>query len=252
MLQHAVNLLAALVGKREKADAKQRPIVFVAHSLGGLVCAQALLQAHKLVEEPESAVGKSVHRIAFLGTPFQGLDMAWWADMGRKLASLLHDTNKTILNDLKQESYQLKAIAEEFPEWLREREGRPETKVEVVFFTEELTTGNMGKIVTDDSAHIKGYKALTLHANHQDMCKFSGKDDDKYQAVLDVLRRWVNKLKETPEEVKKRREGSGNVNTTISGGTNNGGLNTGQFNAGSGSMSFGYVRAEHSISRFPF
>lgn len=196
--------------------------MFVIRFATRLIDGQALLQAHKLVDEPERAIGESVRRIAFLGTPFRGSDTAWWADMGRKLASLLQDTNKTILSDLKQESYQLKAIAEEFPQWLREREGKPETKVEIVFFTEELTTGNLGKvsepkpdqddvadrvkIVTDDSAHIKGYKALTLHANHQDMCKFSGKDDDKYQAVLDVLRRWVNKLKEPPEEVKKPRE----------------------------------------------
>ncbi|KAL8727659.1 MAG: hypothetical protein Q9166_005895 [cf. Caloplaca sp. 2 TL-2023] len=180
--------------------------MFVAHSLGGLICAQALLKAHNNVDEPDRAVEVSARRIAFLGTPFQGSDMAGWAEMGRKFASLLQDTNKELLNDLKQDSYQLKTISEGFPEWLREREGKSLTKVEIVFFTEELATGSLGKIVTDESAHIKGYKVLTLHANHQDMCKFSGKDDDKYQAVLDVLRRWVKELKEPQEEVKKPQE----------------------------------------------
>lgn len=134
----------------------------MAHSLGGLVCAQvsdvqcrfvtklisgqALLKAHKHVDAPDRAVEESVRRIAFLGTPFQGSDMAGWGEMGRKFASLLQDTNKALLDDLKQDSYQLKTISEGFPEWLREREGKRETKMEIVFFTEELTTGSLGKV----------------------------------------------------------------------------------------------------------
>ena len=58
----------------------------------------------------------------------------------------------------------------------------------------------------DDSAHIRGYKALTLNDDHEGMCKCSGKDDNKYQTMLGVLRRWVTELRDTskadkPEEV---------------------------------------------------
>ena len=54
----------------------------------------------------------------------------------------------------------------------------------------------------DGSAQIKSYKNLSLHANHQNMCKFSGKEDDKYQAVLGVLQRWVKDLRDASEAVK--------------------------------------------------
>ncbi|KAL8876237.1 MAG: hypothetical protein Q9198_005531 [Flavoplaca austrocitrina] len=130
---------------------------------------------------------ESVRRIAFLGTPFQGTDIAKWTDFGRKITDLFGDTNKVLLDNLKQGSYQLKAISEKFPDWLRGREGAEATKVEIVCFTEEFATGHLGKTVTDESAHIKGYKVLTLHTNHQDMCKFSDKDDENYKAVMKVL-----------------------------------------------------------------
>jgi pimeloyl-ACP methyl ester carboxylesterase len=37
---HADELFAALVGLRDRTKTNERPIIFVAHSLGGLVCAQ--------------------------------------------------------------------------------------------------------------------------------------------------------------------------------------------------------------------
>lgn len=89
---------------------------------------------------------ESVRRIAFLGTPFQGSDIAKWTDFGRKITDLFGDTNKVLLDDLKQGSYQLKAISEKFPEWLRGREGAEATKVEIVCFTEEFVTGHLGKV----------------------------------------------------------------------------------------------------------
>ncbi|KAI4275684.1 MAG: hypothetical protein LQ337_003040 [Flavoplaca oasis] len=178
----------------------QRDWLGAGASLGGL----ALIDAYKSAEKSDRAMEESVRRIAFLGTPFQGSDIAKWTDFGRKITDLFGDTNKVLLDDLKQGSYQLKAISEKFPEWLRGREGAEATKVEIVCFTEEFVTGHLGKIVTDESAHIKGYKVLTLHANHQDMCKFSDKDDENYKAVMKVLLRWVKDLKE--QQLKKPKE----------------------------------------------
>lgn len=38
---HAMNLITALASYREKDDTQERPIIFVCHSLGGLVCEDA-------------------------------------------------------------------------------------------------------------------------------------------------------------------------------------------------------------------
>ncbi|KAL9595413.1 MAG: hypothetical protein Q9219_006456 [cf. Caloplaca sp. 3 TL-2023] len=221
MAQHAANLLAALVGDKDNTNA-------------------AILKAHNHVDEPDRKIEKSTRRLAFLSTPFQGAETASWAEIARRLADLLFDTNKDLLKDIRQNSDQLRTISEGFPEWLREREGETESRVEVIFFVEELATRNLGKIVTDESAHIKGYKLLTIRADHENMCKFGGEHDDNYRIVRDVLRRWVKELKESLEEVKKPTEAAGGISTTFSG-PNYGGINSGQFNyGGSGNMSLGY------------
>ena len=66
----------------------------------------------------------------------------------------------------------------------------------------QLNLVDIRKVVTDDSAHIRGYKALTLSDDHEGMCKCSGEDDNKYQTILGVLRRWVTELKETSKAEK--------------------------------------------------
>ena len=135
-----------------------RPIIFVAHSLGGLICAQvrntrtsddnitknrqAILKALSSIEEPDRTIEESVRRVAFLSTPFLGSDLVGWAEIGRRFASLFHDTNKALFKDLEESSHQLANISEEFPKWLRKRDGR----VEIVCFTEELETDVVGKV----------------------------------------------------------------------------------------------------------
>ncbi|KAL8998782.1 MAG: hypothetical protein Q9169_002232 [Polycauliona sp. 2 TL-2023] len=151
--------------------------------LGGL----ALLSAHRSAEKSNRAIADSARGIVFLGTPFQGSDLTKWITLGNTFARLFGDTNPELPNELHQGSYQLKNISEKFPEWLRD-------------------TDTTAEIVTHESAKIDGYQVLTLHANHQDMCKFSDRDDAKYQAVMSVLRGWVNDLKEPKK--KKTQEWS--------------------------------------------
>ena len=45
LLNHGINLLNDLTNDRDSCRASSRPIIFVAHSLGGLACKVALLQS---------------------------------------------------------------------------------------------------------------------------------------------------------------------------------------------------------------
>ncbi len=40
IVDHARDLLSSLIDKREEDEEKQRPIIFIAHSLGGIVVKQ--------------------------------------------------------------------------------------------------------------------------------------------------------------------------------------------------------------------
>ena len=79
ILKHAENFLLDLAGMRDEEDGvdPDRPIIFVGHSLGGLVIKQALITAreheHTLSEDDEYAkILRNTVGIVFLGTPHRG------------------------------------------------------------------------------------------------------------------------------------------------------------------------------------
>jgi triacylglycerol esterase/lipase EstA (alpha/beta hydrolase family) len=74
---HASSLLNKLTSNRESCDATSRPLVFVAHSLGGLVCKKAFLLSQNSAEDHLRDIFDSVRGIVFLGTPHKG---AWLAN----------------------------------------------------------------------------------------------------------------------------------------------------------------------------
>ena len=65
----------------------------------------------------------------------------------------------------------------------------------------------------DDSARIPSYKSLSIHADHQGMCKFSGKDDSNYHSVLDILQKWVKDLKAASGDKKPQDISTATVNS---------------------------------------
>jgi pimeloyl-ACP methyl ester carboxylesterase len=66
----AINFLAELRGKRERVT--KRPIVFVAHSLGGIVVKHAL----RLAEHHDKKILKDTRCVVFLSTPHSGAAIA--------------------------------------------------------------------------------------------------------------------------------------------------------------------------------
>ncbi|KAH7119514.1 hypothetical protein B0J13DRAFT_569314 [Dactylonectria estremocensis] len=82
-MTHAQVLVADLVRKRELTNTTKRPIIFVAHSLGGIIVKSALI--HSDAARPGAlhehrSVKVSTYGIIFLGTPHQG---AKGAQLGR-------------------------------------------------------------------------------------------------------------------------------------------------------------------------
>jgi hypothetical protein len=70
---HGKDLAFAVSDRRR--DCRSRPIVFVAHSLGGLVCQQTLLICVEGDRNLEK-VFKSTLGVIFMGTPHAGSDLA--------------------------------------------------------------------------------------------------------------------------------------------------------------------------------
>lgn len=106
---------------------------------------QALSNAERRQHQPDEPIPDHRRRIAFLGTPHQGADKAKWVESGKKFLSLF--SNKTIGSipkELEQGSDTLVKLGHDFPGWLLGRAEKPETKVEIVCFFEELNSSVSG------------------------------------------------------------------------------------------------------------
>lgn len=113
---------------------------------------QALSTAENNLQEPHAkTISDCTRRIAFLGTPHQGSDKAQWAEIGKKFLTLLSlKSTGGLLKELEQRSDTLVKLGVAFPQWLSHRAGKPETKVEIICFFEELSSSvgghSIGKV----------------------------------------------------------------------------------------------------------
>ncbi|RYP29051.1 hypothetical protein DL767_006913 [Monosporascus sp. MG133] len=83
--EHAEDLLATLLDKREDDgdDAKLRPIVFVGHSLGGLIIKRALFLAQRKLGGRYKWLWEASRGVMFFSTPHLGMDKAQWRSFVR-------------------------------------------------------------------------------------------------------------------------------------------------------------------------
>ena len=88
--QHAQSLLSNLALERKSEEVSDHPIVFVCHSLGGILLKRALELSFDLQSknaDDNRSIYVSTYGIIFLGTPHIGSDLAKW---GAILESMVH------------------------------------------------------------------------------------------------------------------------------------------------------------------
>ncbi|KAN0120203.1 ankyrin [Hyaloscypha variabilis] len=192
---HARKLLSMLRNKRDEGDQATRPIVFVCHSLGGIVAKQALRIATN--ETPYNSIANCTRGIVFMGTPHRGSDLAFW---GKILASIakaafLHPTKN--ITELQNNSSTLMDVSEDF----RSIVG----KYSIVSFYEDTKIKGVSKeVVGKHSAvmEITGEEAIPLAGNHMEICKFSGVDDERFEEVWKAIKRLIES---NPDQISKAK-----------------------------------------------
>lgn len=192
---HAANLVAKLTANRALADAPTRPLIFVAHSLGGLVCKEALLLSQANPEPHLRYIFECTKGVVFMGTPHKGSWMAGWGKIPVSALGLAKFVNKSLLEVLETNNQYLESIQSRFMAMVRqEREGgRP---LGITCFVEELPLGPVaGLVVGKESASLDGFTAATIHANHRDMVRFASSEADGFQMLLGELQRWKPQIK---------------------------------------------------------
>ncbi|KAI4257311.1 MAG: hypothetical protein L6R42_005750, partial [Xanthoria sp. 1 TBL-2021] len=170
-----------------------RPIIFVAHSMGGLVVKKAYIVGK---HDPEfSGIMAQVHGMLFLATPHRGSQYA------KVLNNILSTAPtgappKAYIASLDAQSEALQDINEQFRKICHDL-------VLVSFWETSKISFGLAKahIVEKESATL-GYPQETssgLNADHHTICKFQDREDHNYVIVRNTLRLWVARLKARDE-----------------------------------------------------
>jgi protein SERAC1 len=192
--QHANNFLLDLKNARSDNNASQRPIIFVAHSLGGIVCKRAILLSRNRRDDqrdPLRFLFESTKGIIFMGTPHQGAWMAKWANIPAHAVGLVKSTNRSLLEILQSSNQFLQSIQDDFWSMIRQH-CQGDKPIEVTCFYEELPMPVAGLIVSRDSATLAGYNHYSIYANHSGMVKFESANDSGFKRVFGELKEWTS------------------------------------------------------------
>ncbi|KAI1462621.1 Alpha/Beta hydrolase protein [Annulohypoxylon moriforme] len=207
----ANDLCAKLAAERSNTNTSDRPIVFVAHSLGGLVAAQILVHGE---QKPESSTIKSItsnlRGMIFLGTPFRGSSSARLAEVARKIVKLFGiNTQEHTLKLLGVDSERLDELTRSFAEHLNKRRVSrdPKDRIEAFFYYETLKT-RMGvglvQVVEADSAQLPGCgDSAPFPTDHIGICKFQSDKDEGYSIIVNAIRKAMIPLQADPQQGSK-------------------------------------------------
>ena len=143
---HAKNMLSAIGQQRNLDGTNERPISFIAQSLGGLVCMDTLLASKYSADAHLKAILRSTKGIAFVGTPHSGSGLAVWGERIAKLLGTLKQVNDKIIAVLRSQSEVLARIQNDFHTMLRDRIQGNEGNIRITCFFEELPLPVIGTV----------------------------------------------------------------------------------------------------------
>lgn len=142
---HAEDLVGDLVRERERTDTETRKILFVAHSLGGLITEYALSHSRNTAEEHLRQFERCTAGMVFLGVPHYGSDLASWGKLGTRMVGILRRANKDIVGVLEPGSEMLHEVQKGFHIILRLRRDE-RSEISITCFFEELPVSTVGEV----------------------------------------------------------------------------------------------------------
>ncbi|GIJ87764.1 hypothetical protein Asppvi_006677 [Aspergillus pseudoviridinutans] len=193
--QHAETLASTLAANRNLRQCPDRPIIFVCHSLGGLVVKRALIYCRSVSNEKIEhlrSIFVSTYGILFLGTPHNGSDVAKWGLLLQNICSAVlpkkfMESSPQLVKALRTNNETLQNINSLFADIM----GR----FHLYFFHETRSTDIKGtrELIVDESSaapYFEGVERMGIEADHSHMCKFADEDAPGFEAVAEALLRY--------------------------------------------------------------
>ncbi|GJN69743.1 hypothetical protein PLICBS_003795 [Purpureocillium lilacinum] len=160
-----------------------RPIIFIVHSMGGLVVKKAYLLG--LHDETYRDVVRSVSAVIFLSTPHRGTNLA---DTLNRIVSATMQASKSFISDLNKSSMALEELNEQF------RHIAPSLSIWSFYETLATTIGPRKLMILEKDSSILGYPteiSCPLQADHNSICKFDSPSDSNYVIVRNAIKSLV-------------------------------------------------------------
>lgn len=172
------------ITKLTLANVGRRPLVWVGHSMGGLLVKKILVEEWKTGDKRD--ICKNTKAILFYGTPHRGSHLA-----ALKQATQMLVWPTIEVQELREESSQLLKLHEEFLDMLREH------RIEIVSFAETKPTLVTSlkfpfQFVSLDSADPCVGEFFEIPQDHLSICKPASRQSFLYQKLLNVLKHYVN------------------------------------------------------------
>ncbi|KAM0149837.1 hypothetical protein ACHAQE_009220 [Botrytis cinerea] len=201
----ATNLLEDLVRERKDDSNQKRRIIFICHSMGGIVLKKALVKA--VDNNLYKNTFDSTSAILFLATPHMGSDetkiplsVANFANgflsVPMRLSGRVRDD---LIMPLARGSHILRDVQQTF------KDRKLYEGILIASFQEQvICAGLKGLIVDKESAllHIPAERAVPIDRHHRNICRFSGPESKSYQRILGILKEYADEANSRiPEEL---------------------------------------------------
>lgn len=160
----------------------KRPLVFIAHSLGGLLVKMILRKATEAEDNDWVAIAESTELVHFLSTPHNGASLANALNIlpgtSRHIKLLTNDTG--FLEDLNQSYRGLVSTSE---------------NLKTVVYYEKHKTKKIAVVVDRQSADpgVAGTHPVAFDKDHINICKPASRDDEVFLGICRHLRKVINK-----------------------------------------------------------
>ncbi|KAH6988073.1 hypothetical protein BKA56DRAFT_714262, partial [Ilyonectria sp. MPI-CAGE-AT-0026] len=200
----ATRFLELITTFRDDDCTNRRPIIFLGHSLGGLIIKSALCHAHNILQASENDFLKSVYAILFFGVPHQGMrsDALDEIVQGQPNRALIQEV--VVEKEDRLASSYLGHLERDFARTCR-------AKYEIVSFYELYRSSSpqrigSGPVVMEGAKYLTVNEAsatlgssecnkVALETDHTGLVKFTSRSDVNYTTVKARLRKLVGKAK---------------------------------------------------------
>ncbi|KAL2019557.1 hypothetical protein VTK56DRAFT_9524 [Thermocarpiscus australiensis] len=193
---HAGELLVELASTRAALGSRARPIVFVAHSTGGILVKELLRLSEAERDGPLKEVLLSTSAVVFLGCPHRGTERCNLGDAIKSMASvtLPIDPDHPALQELcGANSVEVELGRQTFVRLWDDYNFKVKTFQESVFpscgspeLRAETTARHLASFIGDPREN-----AETIGAFHESICKFNSAEDPGYRALARTLAAFI-------------------------------------------------------------